>query len=463
MASNVAKSPCLRRVWQKHHYATQAAAAPATSSSGPKISLEPVKANALPNRIVVAGAENNSPISRVSIVFRAGSRFETPENLGCTHALRIAAGLGTENFTHFGIRRTIQQAGGNLKCTTGRETITYTLETTRDKIEDHLKILQEVACRQQFKPWELSDNLPRMQLELASRPPQVWAVELLHKAAFRKGLGNSIYCPKHMVGKHGTELLKHYVNGNFTGDRAAVVGLGVELPLLQNMAHNLPVQSGAGAAPEAPKFYSGEIRRDTSSAFACVAVAGHSTGLNSGKEALAFAVLQRALGIGPQVKWGSGSQCNPLSRGVQGADANAAVSALSVAHLDTGLFGFILASPGETAGKAVEAGVQALRCAADSIGETEIAKGKAQLKTALMMALEGGETMIEEIGLQAALLAARSGESTLPMSSASQIKAAVDGISSAEVKAAARKIATGKLCMSAVGDLSNVPYLDQLK
>ncbi|XP_071446989.1 cytochrome b-c1 complex subunit 2, mitochondrial [Hetaerina americana] len=463
MASNVAKVPHLKNILAKHHFATQAAAATQTGQSFSIPPLQPVKATALPNKVVVAGVENYSPISRVSIVLRAGSRFETSENLGCTHALRIAAGLSTENYTHFGIRRTIQQAGGNLTCTAGRETIAYTLETTRDKIEDLLKILEDVVCHQKFKPWEISDNLPRLKLDLARRTPHVMAVELLHKAAFRGGLGNSIYSPKYMVGRHNPEMLKHYVNSLFVADRTALVGSGVDPTLLMNMAHSLPMQSSSGNfVSAAPKFHGDELRNDTGSEFACVAVAGQSAGLSSGKEALAFAVLQYALGVGPQVKWGSGSNCNPLTRGVAGADSHAAVSALSVAHSDAGLFGFVLAAPAQSAGKAVDAAVKVLR-GADSIGDAEINKGKAQLRTALHLAFEQGDTMAEEIGLQAALLASHSKESTLPMSAPSQIKAAIDGVSTSDVKAAAKKIASGKLCMSAVGDLSTVPYLDQLK
>jgi hypothetical protein len=38
-----------------------------------------------------------------------------------------------------------------------------------------------------------------MSLEVAEMSNEVRAVELLHKAAYRSGLGNSIYSPVHMV------------------------------------------------------------------------------------------------------------------------------------------------------------------------------------------------------------------------------------------------------------------------
>jgi len=67
--------------------------------------------------------------------------------------------------------------------------------------------LIESACNQAFKPWELGDNLRRMKIERAVRPPEVRVLEMLHKAAFRKGLGYSLYSPKYMVGKHTSEMV----------------------------------------------------------------------------------------------------------------------------------------------------------------------------------------------------------------------------------------------------------------
>jgi hypothetical protein len=70
-----------------------------------------------------------------------------------------------------------------------------------------LKYLNDVATKQAFKPWELADNVPRIRYELASRAPQTRALNLLHRAAFRTGLGNSVFCPKYLIGKIGTETV----------------------------------------------------------------------------------------------------------------------------------------------------------------------------------------------------------------------------------------------------------------
>lgn len=47
----------------------------------------------LPNGLVIASLENYSPLSRVGVFVKAGSRFETAENQGVSHVLRLAANL----------------------------------------------------------------------------------------------------------------------------------------------------------------------------------------------------------------------------------------------------------------------------------------------------------------------------------------------------------------------------------
>lgn len=69
------------------------------------------------------------------------------------------------------------------------------------------KFLQDVAMNQVFKPWEVSDNVPRARLERSIRPPEARLMEQIHKAAFRKGLGYSLYSPKWMLGNHKSEMV----------------------------------------------------------------------------------------------------------------------------------------------------------------------------------------------------------------------------------------------------------------
>lgn len=55
----------------------------------------PLQVSKLPNGLVIASLENYSPLSRVGVFVKAGSRYETLENQGVSHVLRLAANLVT--------------------------------------------------------------------------------------------------------------------------------------------------------------------------------------------------------------------------------------------------------------------------------------------------------------------------------------------------------------------------------
>ena len=158
-----------------------------------------------------------------------------------SHALRIAAGLGTKNNSAFGICKNLQQAGASTVYTQGREHTLYTVQATRDQTDVAVEYLTDVVSNQAFKPWELSRSAPRMKLELASQSPAIQAVELLHQAAFRGGLGNSLYSAPAKVGSHSTAQLSQFVSKHFTTNRAALLGVGVSHSALTKVDIGYPI------------------------------------------------------------------------------------------------------------------------------------------------------------------------------------------------------------------------------
>ena len=70
--------------------------------------------------------------------------------------------------------------------TNDRETFSYCLEGSRDNIERGMPFLGDVACNPAFKPWEITEIIPRLQLELNNRSHPVRAMENLHKVRDKK-------------------------------------------------------------------------------------------------------------------------------------------------------------------------------------------------------------------------------------------------------------------------------------
>lgn len=132
--------------------------------------------------------------------------------------------------------------------------------------------------------------------------------------------------------------------------KAGVVATGIPLREIEDFASCLKL-SNKDSPSQPTKYHSGEIRKERDSELASVAVALEIGGMaGKEKEALAAAILQRACGTGPAVKWG-GSQ-TPLSKAVAAAasDNPFAVSAFNAMYSDAGLFGIVLSAPGNVAG-----------------------------------------------------------------------------------------------------------------
>lgn len=271
--------------------------------------------------------------------------------MGATHVLRAIAGQGTKRSTGFGLVRNVCHAGANLSVTSDREVVAYTVDVTRKNLDTSLKFLQDASLHQVYKPWELDLVIPRVKADLARVTPQIRAVDLLHRAAFRTGLGNSVFCAKHHVGRLSTETLQHYVNSNYTTSRGAIVGVGIDHQQLVGFAKNLYLDSGAGAQNAVQFNGLSDLRVDKAGEWAHVAVATQGGALANPKEALAFAVLQRVAGTTSTTSGGNND--GALAKVVSAVLGNSqyGFSALNASYSDSGLFGFVVSADAREVGK----------------------------------------------------------------------------------------------------------------
>ena len=270
-----------------------------------------------------------------------------------------------------------------------------------------------------------------------------------------------------MVGKHTSELLQSFVAANLRADNAAVVGVGISHDRLVAYAQTLALKAGQPGSLAASKVHGGDVRVETNSPLAYVAVAAAGASLADTKNAIAFALLQRTLGAGEHfffsfaidlgilnaflflgipVKYGIGAG-SKLNQAVLGAGA---VSALNLNYSDAGLFGFVAAAPAADAGKVVAAAAKVLRSA--KVDDSQLSRAKAQLKSDLLMAQENTGALLEELTLQSLI---RSNASV-------DLLSAIDKASVADVNAVAAQLASAKLAVAAVGNLTSVPFADEL-
>uniref|UniRef100_A0A8B9KCD6 Cytochrome b-c1 complex subunit 2, mitochondrial n=1 Tax=Astyanax mexicanus TaxID=7994 RepID=A0A8B9KCD6_ASTMX len=416
-----------------------------------------VQVTKLPSGLVIASLENYSPASRIGVLVRAGSRYETLDSLGVTHLLRLASGLTTKGASAFRICRGIEAVGGSLGVTTTRETMLYTVDCLRDQIDTVMEYLINVTTAPEFRPWELAELTPRVKLDnaIASKSVQIGVLENLHAAAYKNALSNSLYCPDYMVGKISTDQMHTFVQNNFTSGRMALVGLGVDHAVLKQVGEQfLNIRSGTGTAGSNAVYHGGELRQQTGDSLVHAALVAEGAAVSSA-EATAFGVLQHVLGVGPRVKRGSNTTSlldQAISKvSTQPFDA----SAFNASYSDSGLFGVYTISQAATTRDVIKAAFgQVSSIAQGNLAASDLSRAKAQLKAEYLMSIESSESLLESIGTQALT------EGTYHSPEA--ITQKVDAVSSSDVINAAKKFVSGKKAMAASGHLVNTPFLDEI-
>lgn len=444
MAMSSLKMPVMNGI-AKRCYANKTAA---LSIKGPE-----VQTKKLPNNTLVAAVPNYpTKIARVSVSFLAGSRYEDPENAGISHLIRSSAGLTTESSSSFAILRNLGHLGANYYVTSDRETITYTIEAHKENFVNGLKYYINSITNQTFKPWELSDNLKRLEYDLLTIPPESRVIDLVHKAAYRNTLGNTLYLPKYNIKKLGTEHLLYYVKKNFNSNNAIISSVGVDLETLIHISEDLNLSNGdSNCVSKAKYFGGGDIRKSKPLDVTYLAVVGEGVSYKDSQSA-AFAVLQYLLGKGTSVKWGVGQGVLEQSILKTNASDNFAVSALNYNYSDSGLFGFVLAYNGKDVSKVLKTAIESLK--SPTITDNEVDRAKKQLIYTIVAASESGTEVLENITNQAAV--------TGQVRPFEKLISAVEAVTVADVKKAAGKVASSKLSLAGYGNLDSTPYLDNL-
>ncbi|XP_040885470.1 cytochrome b-c1 complex subunit 2, mitochondrial isoform X2 [Toxotes jaculatrix] len=440
-------------------YAAQAARKVEFTGAAEHVKFQPqdVQVTRLPSGLVIASLENYSPASKIGVFVKAGCRYETPDNQGVTHLLRLASNLTTKGASAFKICRGIEAVGGSLSVTSTRENMIYTVDCLRNDIDTVMEYLINVTTAPEFRPWEVSDLTPRVKMDKAqaAQNTQIAVVEGLHEAAYKNALCNSLYCPDHMVGNIQAEHLHQFVQNNFTSARMALVGLGIDHAVLKQVGEQfLNIRSGAGTTGAKAQYRGGEIRLASISSLVHSAVVSQSAAAGT-NEALAFSVLQHLLGAGPHVKRGSNAS-NKLVQGVAKATADPFdVSAFNASYSDSGLFGVYTISQVAAAGDVIKAALAQVKAVADGgVTAADLTRAKAQLKGQFLMSLETSEGFLEAMGTQA--LADGSYRSP------EEISKNIDNVSLSDVANAAKKFVSGKKTMASSGNLIKTPFVDEI-
>ncbi|XP_074594279.1 ubiquinol-cytochrome c reductase core protein 2 [Brevipalpus obovatus] len=412
----------------------------------------------LSNGIMVASVENLTPVAKISVMVRAGPRFETSKELGASHMIRYAAGMHTKNHTIFGITRNMEYSGGSMTVTTTRDDIIYRLTTSRETAEQNYSYLADTVTRPQFRFWQLEDYRYRLEHEIARAKvdPEQVMMEELHRIAFRGGLANPLYISSDRIHHIDSDTLMAYHDRMFRNKRIAVVGFGVDHKELCVFTQDLfESRDGIGPAHHKSKFIGGESRivMEPERDLTYTVVVTEGVGSTNIKDVVALSVFQNILTPGVRVKYGSGAgKLHDAANKI--AKDPFSVTPINISYMDTGLFGFSLACGAKESTHLVKAIVSRMRDAAKNIKEEDLKNAKHQAKAALWLNRECPSSLLERLGTSML----NDGSAT----TCNDIDKMIDSITAQDVSSLATKIMKSKGALVSVGNLDNMCYLEDL-
>lgn len=407
-------------------------------------------------QINVVSLDAGGPIAHISATFLAGACFERKDEIGISHYIRRCIGLKSKVGSNFLSIRTGQQQGISVSCSADRELITVTVRSTEDAICEALCCLKQSIMHPLYLPWEIKANEYYINEDLARQSGASLVYDLLHKAAFRHGLGNSLFCPRYYIGNFDGNRLHSYYMRYFHPTRCTIAGINIQHQILTEFAGSLSLGSTT-VEPVCNQFYGGERRSHTHDRrWANVAIATEGTPFVSNDTIYAFAVLQHIWGYGPRINFNAAHPppIGLISKAIEQAvpESLYRCSAINVSYSNTGLFGFLVSTEHCCIGAILNALMKLFKSGTVSDQDFEI--GKKSLKNEILFAMESEGKILAEMGGQVMLLG--------KMQPLQDIIAAVDNVCKEDILKAAKHVADGKLAMAAIGNLETVPYLDEL-
>ncbi|EAU87908.1 ubiquinol-cytochrome C reductase complex core protein 2 [Coprinopsis cinerea okayama7 len=397
------------------------------------------------NGVKVAAVDNGTPTSSLTVLVKAGSRYESKQ--GVANALKNFAFKSTSKRSALGTVRESDLYGGVLTSSLGREHLALTAEFLRGDEAFFLDVLTSYITSAKFTRHEFQEYVaPLIESDTAAANanPAIRAIELAHAVAFRNGLGSSLYAPSHP--DLYVEDVKDFASSVFTKGNVAVIGTGIEQGTLSALVEKAFANAANAPAPSTPAttYYGGENRAQVSGGPQTVFIGFGQSGAPSAE----LATLAAHLSPSPSVKWSKG--VSPLAAAIP---EGASVQSVYLPYTDASLVGLLVQAP--TAAGVKEAGkaaVQALKSAAAGVEQEQLASAVAKARFAAASAVDSRQGLTATLGPK--VLAGGD-------ASAASVVSAFDAVNASGFTKAASALLAAKPTYVAVGDAS-LPYADEL-
>ncbi|KAF9365060.1 Mitochondrial-processing peptidase subunit alpha [Mortierella sp. NVP85] len=185
----------------------------------------------LANGVRVATEDSQGHFAALGVYVDAGSRYEDEYTRGVSHILDRLAFKSTKNRTSEAMMADLEAAGGNVMCSSSRESIMYQSALLPQDLPKMLAIMADTIRN----PVVTRDELEEQQVSAGHEIQEYWSKpemilpELLHTVAYKDNtLGNPLLCPMENLEAMTTENVKTYINTWYRPERIVVSAVGAD-------------------------------------------------------------------------------------------------------------------------------------------------------------------------------------------------------------------------------------------
>jgi predicted Zn-dependent peptidase len=381
----------------------------------------------------------------------AGSRHEHESEHGLSHLLEHMAFKGTRRRTARDIAEEIESAGGDLNAATSTEQTAYYAHVLGADAGIALDILADILTESTFDTQELEREKGVILQEIGAveDTPDDLVFDLFNAAAFPgQAIGWPILGTPQRVQAFdrtmiSTYLQDHYRSGVMVIGAAGAANHDEIVAAAAKRFAALPVDT---VSPSIPARYVGGqtiLKRRLEQAHVVVGFEGVSY---ADPRHYALHVFTNAVG------GGMSSRLFQEVREKRGLVY--AINAFHWGYSDSGLFGFYAAAGRRQVEELMPVALDCLAAATQDLGADEVQRAKAQIKVAMLTALESPAARAEQIARQ--LLAFDR------VLSREEIISKIDDLGVDEVRAAGRLALRSKPTVAAIGPVSRVYSPDRV-
>ena len=424
----------------------------AAASEAPPAADAAVRITRLPSGLTVV-TERMERVETVSLgaYVAAGTRHEAAEENGVSHFLEHMAFKGTSRRSAREIAEEIEAVGGHMNAYTAREQTAYFVKVLREDTALAADIIGDIVTHSVFDRAELERERGVILQEIgqANDTPDDIIFDQFQETAFPgQPMGRPTLGTEPIIRAMPREALLGFMHNHYSTANTVVAAAGaIEHDKVVELAGRHFADLRRETPPLAlPGAYEGGEFREARDLDQVHIVLGFPGVAYADPDYFPTLLLSTLLG------GGMSSRLFQEVREKRGLVY--AIYSFAAPYLDGGLFGIYAGTGEQEAAELVPVTVEELRKVQHEVGETELARARAQVKASVLMSLESTGSRCEQLARQLQVFGR-----VIPTA---ETVAKINAVTIDDIRRAAARLFRARPTLAALGPATKVPPLPEI-